>query len=83
MRTENLFRLRVRKRLCVSVLGGKRSIYFLLNIRYLVSYIYIYEYMRRSSDRVIEQSSDRAIERSSDRRSAKNITVKVGGKYYW
>ena len=41
MCTEIMFRLRVRKRLCVSVFGGKRSIYFLLNIRYLFIYIYI------------------------------------------
>ena len=75
MRTGILWWWRVRKRLCVSVLGGKRSIYFLLNIRYLFIYIYIYKNIRRSSDR--------AIERSSDRRSAVNITGKVGGKYYW
>ena len=42
MRTGSLFFLRVRKRLCVSVLGGKLSIYFLLNSGYFLIYIYIY-----------------------------------------
>ena len=80
MRTCPRIRLRVQKRLCVSVFGGKLSIYFLLNIRYLFIHIYIYicmnikicEYLRRSSDRSI-----------GGRRSAVNITGKVGGKYYW
>ena len=34
MRTRTLWPWRVRKRLCVSVLGGKPSIYFLVNIGY-------------------------------------------------
>ena len=34
MRTGLRIRLRVQKRLCVSVLGGKQSIYFLVNITY-------------------------------------------------
>ena len=34
MRTGILHRMRVWKRLCVSVLGGKLSIYFLVNIKY-------------------------------------------------
>ena len=87
MRTGIMLRLRVRKRLCVSVLGCKRSIYFLVNIGYFLIYIYINiqgdRAIERSSDRAIVRSSDRAIERSSDRRSAVNITGKVGGQYYW
>ena len=35
MRTIKPHPIGVRKRLCVSVLGGKRSIYFLLNIGYV------------------------------------------------
>ena len=34
MRTEIMFRLRVRKRLCVSVFGGKQSIYFSIFRKY-------------------------------------------------
>ena len=36
MRTGSLICLRVRKRLCVSVLGGKPSIYLLLDIEYFL-----------------------------------------------
>ena len=34
MRTGSRIRMRVQKRLCVSVYGGKPSIYFLVNIGY-------------------------------------------------